>query len=278
MLIFRYSFLLSLIFLFDSCGKAGKERLNVLLVGNSSIYFNNMPKMIEAISSENGVEINTKLIAYGGYSLQDHLQDGILEKMLDSLDWDFVVLNEQSTLGENYIVNGMPRVKESSLFYNTVRELDSQIKESGAETIIISLYPRKNAPNEDGEMLDYSYMKIAEELNIKLSPVSYTWKEFLAREDSWRLYRDDNLHPTPLGSYITANVLFSTITNIKSKPINKEIFGPLIEEYNGFIHQDSIVSLIKMNWSKSKLIAGLAFENVKKLNEAGGYFILEKPN
>ena len=261
-----------------SCTQNDGKEVNILLVGNSSIYYNNMPKMLEAIAAENGVDLHVELIAFGGYTLQDHLNDGIFEKMLDSHRWDFVILNEQSTLGENYVVNGLPRVRESNSFYESVRRMKTKIRSKRAKTIVISLYPRKNAPIEDGQMLDYSYMKIAEELKIRLSPVSYTWKDILKTDSNWQLYKQDNLHPTPLGSYITANVLYSTITNRKSKSIDKEIFGPLIEEFDGFTHQDSIVSLIKLDKSKSRIISEIAFRNVKELQKAGGYFQIKKPS
>lgn len=88
--------------------------------------------MLEYIAHENGQDIKTKLIAYGGYTLQDHLNDGIVEKTLDSVKWDFVILNEQSTLGENYLVDGVHRIRESKSFYGTVRKFVSKINRSGA--------------------------------------------------------------------------------------------------------------------------------------------------
>ncbi|TLF44585.1 SGNH/GDSL hydrolase family protein [Maribacter aurantiacus] len=273
----KLAFTLAVTSLLICCNQSQKESFNILLIGNSSIYFNNMPKMLEFIASENGFRLKTKLLAYGGYTLQDHLNDGRIVQILNSMDWDFVVLNEQSTLGENYSINGFPRVRESFSFYNSVREFDSLIRKTGAQTIIISLYPRKNAPKQDGLMLDYSYMKIARELKILLAPVSETWKAVSNERTGWELYREDNLHPTPLGSYITASVLFSTITKKKSKPLDKEIFGPLIEDFDGFVQKDSIVSLINMDTSKSRFISGIVFKNIEKLNEAGGYFHIEKP-
>lgn len=261
-----------------ACNQNNDEPINVLLVGNSSIYYNNMPEMLEKIAHENGRELKTKLIAFGGYTLRDHLNEGIVEKALDSLNWDFVVLNEQSTFGENYVVNGLQRVRESESFYKTVREFDSLIKKQGAKTVIISLYPRKNVPKIDGEILDYSYMKIAKELDIELSPVSQTWRDIMNVESKWQLYRDDNLHPTPLGSFVTANVIYSTITDSKSKPMNGEITGSFIEEFDGNKRKDSIVPLIKINESRSRTISEKAFENVQKLNKTGGYLNLKKPN
>ncbi|MDO6811309.1 SGNH/GDSL hydrolase family protein [Zobellia galactanivorans] len=261
-----------------ACNRPDTKPLNVLLVGNSSIYYNNMPKMLEYIAHENGKEIRTKLIAFGGYTLQDHLRDGIVEKMLDSLNWDFVILNEQSTLGENYVVDGVRRVKESESFYESVRKFDSIIKKRGAKTVILSLYSRKNAPKIDGEILDYSYMKIARELGIQLSPVSYTWQDILKIRNNWQLYREDNLHPTPLGSYVTANVIYSTLTENKSKSLNGEINGPVIEEFDGNTYQDSIVCLIKIDESKSQIVSEKAYNNVLSLNESGGYFKLKKPD
>jgi len=261
-----------------ACNQNNTEPLNVLLVGNSSIYYNNMPEMLEDIAHKNGREIKTKLIAFGGYTLRDHLNEGVVKKALDSLHWDFVVLNEQSTFGENYVVNGVQRMRESESFYKTVREFDSLIKKRGAKTVIISLYPRNNVPQTDGEILDYSYMKIAKELDIELSPVSQTWRDILNVKSKWQLYRDDNLHPTPLGSFVTASVIYSTITDSKSKPMNGEITGSLIEEFDGIKKKDSIVTLIQIKESKSRIINKIAFENVQKLNESGGYLNLKKPD
>ncbi len=270
-----------MVFLFplvNFCGISNNKTLHVLLIGNSSIYFNNMPKMIEHIAHENGQDINTELIAFGGYTLQDHLIDGTVAKVLNSAHWDYVILNEQSTLGENYVVEGVQRVRESELFYNSVRKFDSIISERGAKTILISLYARKNAPKVDGELLDYSYMKIAKELGIKISPVSQTWRDISKLRSSWQLYRQDNLHPTPLGSFITANVLYSTLTNDKSNSFSGEITAPYTEEFDGTVHKDSIVSLLKIDRSTSELISESAYKNVKRLKESGGYFTLVKPN
>ena len=133
-----------------ACNQNKNGPLNVLLVGNSSIYYNNMPEMLEHIAQENGWELKTQLIAFGGYTLRDHLNDRIFEKTLDSLNWDFVVLNEQSNLGENYVVNCLQRVRESESFYKIVREFDSLIKNLRAKTVIMSLYPRKHVPKTDG--------------------------------------------------------------------------------------------------------------------------------
>ncbi|MBM1107706.1 SGNH/GDSL hydrolase family protein [Aurantibacter crassamenti] len=267
-----------LVWLLTACVQSENKVLNVLLVGNSSIYFNNMPKMLEQIATENGVELRTRLIAYGGYTLQNHLDNGEVDIILDSLKWDYVVLNEQSTLGENYIVNGRPSVRESTSFYKTVRELDSKIKQSKAKTVIISLYARKNAPIQDGEMLDYSYMKIAKELKMSVAPVSTVWREIQEQNSDWQLYCPDNLHPTALGSFVTASVLYSTITGNISKPIEKNLYGTYIEKIDGYEHKDSIVSLIKIDTDKSKIISDFAYKQVYKLHEAGGYLPHQKPN
>ena len=233
--------------------------------------------MLEAIAAANGINLHTKLLAHGGYTLQDHLNDSRLKSILDSISWDYAVLNEQSTLGENHLIDGLPRVRESHSFYESVRKLNAKIVKSGTKPIIISLYPRKNSPSRDGKILDYSYMKIAKELKMKIAPVHSTWKAISNKKENWQLYIDDNLHPTPLGSYITASVLYSTMMNNMSKPMDKEIFGPFVDEFDGYQFNDSIVSLIKMDYAKSKFIAEIAYENVNNLNRAGGYLHLDKP-
>ena len=236
-----------------------------------------MPEMLKVIAAKNQVTINTKLIAHGGYALKNHLKDGFVDKALDSISWDFVVLNEQSMLGTNYVVDGINRIRESPSFYNAVREFDLKIRKNGGKTVIISLYPRNLSPINDIEILKYSYMKIAKELKIILSPVSYAWNDILKSENKWLLYKEDNIHPTPLGSFITASVLYSTITQRKSKVIVGEIKGNLIDELDGVIYQDSVVRLLKIDKLKSKLINDIAYKNVDNLIKAGGYYQLKMP-
>ncbi|PIF00570.1 MAG: hypothetical protein CR994_05755 [Maribacter sp.] len=252
--------------------------MRVLLVGNSSIYFNNMPAMLETIGHENGIDIKTKLIAFGGYTLEDHLYDGIVDKVLDSVKWDFVVLNEQSTLGSKYVVDGIPRVKENATFYKSIRKFDSKIKRNGARTVIISLYPRRNAPEIDGLLLNYCYMKISNELNSIIVPVSYTWSDVSNAKRDWQLYSEDNLHPTSLGSFVTATVLFSALAGKKSKKFNKMIKGNLIDDFDGFSHRDSLVDLIEIDEPTVSLISKMAFKNVDSLSKSGGYFKVALPD
>lgn len=272
-----YFIFLLIIFLTVSCKKNNEKIINVLLIGNSSIYYNNMPKMLESIAYENGVFMKTKLVAKGGYSLQDHWDKGGIEKVLDSLDWDYVILNEQSAFGEAHLVNGEFKVKESLSFYETVRNYDSKIRKKETKMIVLSLYPKKRAPNTDREILDYSYMKIAKELNILIAPVSYVWQDYSNNNNNNELYNEDNSHPSAIGSFITANVLFSTITRDKSVSFSKEIFGPFIQK-NGVVYQDSIVSLLNMDKTTSSLINEVTEKQIKKLNNSGGYFEIERPN
>lgn len=275
--IINRSFLV-LILLCISCNSSKKESMKVLLVGNSSIYFNNMPAMLETIGHENGIDIKTKLIAFGGYTLEDHLYDGIVEKALDSVKWDFVVLNEQSTLGSKYVVDGIPRVKENTTFYESVRKFDLKIKKNGARTVIISLYPRRHAPEIDGLLLNYCYMKIANKLQSIIAPVSYTWSDIMKEREDWQLYREDNLHPTSLGSFVTATVLFSTLSGKKSRVFNKMVVGNLIDDFDGYIQRDSLVDLIKIDQQTVSLISKMAFKNVDSLSKSGGYFKVSLPD
>ena len=66
----------------------------ILFVGNSLTYTNDLPKLVVAFGKENGVEINTTILAYPNYALEDHWNDGQVQKLIAKYKYDFVVIQQ----------------------------------------------------------------------------------------------------------------------------------------------------------------------------------------
>ena len=81
--------------------KSGDNQLvRILFIGNSFTARNDLPGMIRALgaAAKPARIVETSSIVAGGASLRRHWNAGTALKSLQSAHWDFVVLQEQSTL------------------------------------------------------------------------------------------------------------------------------------------------------------------------------------
>ncbi len=79
--------------------RSREQGLRVLFIGNSFTYFNSMPTMVEQLAEENP-RTPRKVLAVqyapGGSHLANAAQDPALLRLITSVHWNIVVLQEQS--------------------------------------------------------------------------------------------------------------------------------------------------------------------------------------
>ena len=68
----RALWILLVVVALSGCGGGGADH-NVLFIGNSYTHFNDLPSIVEEISSANGIAVDTHMIAPGGAFLSEHL-------------------------------------------------------------------------------------------------------------------------------------------------------------------------------------------------------------
>ena len=56
-------------------GKNEKKSLNILLIGNSHTYFNDMPLMVQRRAEADGYDCRVVMIAHGGWYLSQHVEE-----------------------------------------------------------------------------------------------------------------------------------------------------------------------------------------------------------
>src|SRR6266480_3817529 len=81
------------------------EPIRVLFVGNSFTFFNNMPEMLKvlAASHQGGPRFETRMVVAPGATLQQLWDRGEARRVIKSSRWDFVVLQEQTSLGSVFL-------------------------------------------------------------------------------------------------------------------------------------------------------------------------------
>src|SRR5688572_20830144 len=133
--------------------RGAKTDLSVLFIGNSFSARNELPGLIAKMAAVKGKRIHHKLISAGGASLRRHWNAASARKEIANGRYDYVVLQEQSTLP----------IKNAERFYENVRLFDEAVKAAGAKTMLYMTWARQNA-SESQKELTAAYSTIGREL------------------------------------------------------------------------------------------------------------------
>ncbi len=183
----------------------------VLFIGNSYTYVNDLPGTFAKLAESGGHPVQTDMLAEGGWALSDHLRSAKTVSKLGEKEWDYVVLQEQS------LTPASPSAR-TQLMYPAARSLVSSIQASGATPIFFLTWAHHDGWPDQG--LDYEnlqfalnkgYMDVANELNMAVAPVGPAWISAVWENPSLPLWQDDNSHPSEQGTYLTACVFYATI-------------------------------------------------------------------
>jgi hypothetical protein len=193
--------------------------MNVLFIGNSFTSRNDLPGLVARLAEAAGDHLDHQLISRGGASLRMHLNKGDALALMSRTRFDYVVLQEQSTLP----------IKSAKRMHESVREFDKAIKESGAKTGLYMTWARAHSPQNQTAITD-AYTIIARELDATLIPAGLAWQRFLAKHDRPVLHDRDQSHPTLAGSYLSACVAFAALFNRSLKGLSVTVPGLTLEE------------------------------------------------
>ena len=183
--------------------------LNVLFIGNSFTARNDVPALVAALAAAAGTTMSHRLISAGGASLRMHWNKGEAPKAIREGGYDYVVLQEQSTLP----------IKNAARFHENVRLFDEEIKAAGSKTVLYMTWARQHAPESQKAIAD-AYNSIGDELGAIVVPVGLAWQNFLSKHDKPVLHDRDQSHPTLAGSYLAACVFLAVL--LKAKPLGIE--------------------------------------------------------
>lgn len=183
--------------------------VRVLFVGNSFTHGNDMPRMVMAIGEAQGTTIDVEMIAPGGRHLIEHAGDQDVTQLLESGDFDYVVLQEQSE------IPGVPS-RFASESIPAGRRIAQLAEVAGTEVIVYQTWAHWNGNAYTGhdsyeamqQQIILSYDALAAAIGAEVAPVGMAWR---LASPSESLYAADGRHASPAGSYLAALVLTTTI-------------------------------------------------------------------
>jgi hypothetical protein len=173
----------------------------VLFIGNSLTSVNDVPGLVEALSIAGRRRIVCKTVAFGGYSLEDHWNRGDAQRAIAEGGWSIVVLQQ-----------GPSSLPESrALLVDYVRRFSQESKRIGATTALYMVWPAAER-SADFDGVRTSYADAARAVGGIFLPAGEAWRAAWKWNAQLELYGADGFHPTPLGSYLAALVIYQRLS------------------------------------------------------------------
>ena len=137
------------------------------------------------------------MVAVGGFSLEDHWNQGDAQRTIANGRWNFVVLQQ-----------GPSALLESRrLLVEYARRFGEVIRKTGARPALYMVWPSRDR-RQDYSGVSQSYRAAAKAVNGLILPAGDAWSLVLQRRRELALYSDDGLHPTVAGTYLAALVIY----------------------------------------------------------------------
>ncbi|HVP89391.1 MAG TPA: hypothetical protein VMU79_15080 [Casimicrobiaceae bacterium] len=203
----------------------------ILFIGNSYTSRNNLPRLVAelAAAADPPQQVEFALVFSGGASLRRHWNAGRAQELLQAKTWDYIVLQEQSTLP----------IKNRQRYHDNVRLFAGLIAERGAKTLLYLTWSRQAAP-ETQEAITRGVYDIAHEINARVVPVGLAWHRALDEIPGLQLYTSDGSHPTPDGSFLAACMFHVML-------------------FDGEPHGELVAGALKLDWSIASRLQAVAW-------------------
>lgn len=193
------------------CSATGPSS-HVLFIGNSYTTENNLSRLFADLSNAGRHPVAVDVVAVGGATLAQHLKSPDAPGRIASRSWDVVVLQEQS------ILPAIPSQRTTGM-YPAVRQLVQKARNAGARPVLLLTWGRRDGLPDAGfnsydamqAQLTKGYQGIADELGVTVAPAGEAWSREVAQGRGQVLWQADGSHPSLVGSYLTACVLYATI-------------------------------------------------------------------
>jgi len=189
--------------------------MNVLFLGNSYTYYNDLPELFRTLCAENGKNIQVFSVTAPGRRLEENLSQDQHALQLDTLlqerHYDLCILQEQSVLPMVYF----------DAYLNALTQLRKRMEHHVDQFLLYATWGRKegeqflqenhlNNPQMTA-MLYSAFSSVSKLTGIPLSPVGLHFHDLYASDQGPDLYDPDKTHPSYAGSCLAALVHYKAV-------------------------------------------------------------------
>ena len=208
------------------------EPLRFLFLGNSLMYYNDMPDIFAEIAKEQGKDVYVKSVTKGSATVSDFASPSTevgaqALPLLKNEKWDYVVIEPSRRISPYE-----DTVKK--LEFDSAKTIRTLAAAAGAKTVLYAVWG-----NNNGSVVEYNatggvstaevsthsmgraqHTKFMEDTSAELAgilgdvPVAhagYAFENCIAADPSLNLYYTDERHPSLEGSWLAACVIYDTV-------------------------------------------------------------------
>jgi len=172
--------------------------IRVLFIGNSLVYVNDLPGMLQAMAQTSVPRIRSDKVAIPDATLQEQWERGDALRAIRNGAWDYVVLQERSGL----LFTDRPRMA------HYVQLFDTEIRRQGAQTILFMTWADEGRQTDGIEIARAYAEAAASTCGAIVAPVGIAFQTAEAEHPTETLYASDKHHAGPAGTYLAAAVFY----------------------------------------------------------------------
>lgn len=189
------------------------ESLRVLFIGNSLTYSNDLPGMLRELLRHEGIDAVTAALAEPDFGLEDHWERRTTHDRIAE-GWDVVVMQQGPSATE-----GRPSLIEFA------ERFAGPIRDAGAIPALYMVWPAE-VRSFDFQGVSDSYAAAADRIDGLLFPAGEAWLDARELDEDIALYGADRFHPSVLGSYLAALVMYEQLTGADARQLATSAPGP----------------------------------------------------
>ncbi|XOV92692.1 MAG: hypothetical protein ACFHWX_21110 [Bacteroidota bacterium] len=196
-------------------GQVKKDPVRILFVGNSFTYYFNLSQVVESMALSQEVELYTRQSTVGGSSLKQHWNQERgtqTRKLLDSLEWDYVVLNNHS----------LSTIENPDEFLEYSMKFADLVRSKGAKPVFMQTWAYKSNPLMSRTIIP-AYAELARLTNVHMVPCGELFDEARKWRPDLDLFSDDK-HPSANATYMLGLAFFKYFTGLATSEISNRIW------------------------------------------------------
>jgi Domain of unknown function (DUF4886) len=211
----------------------------ILFVGNSYLYYNDsVHNHVRRIAEENGphrpVDYQYKSATIGGARLSHHFIESLLQPGRLGVDEPFDLVVLQGGSGE--VLTSRSRLA----FSNEAAEIAAKVRRTNAEVALYMTHayvkPHKDYDPDLIDKIVSTYVKTGNELGALVIPVGLAFELAYQRRPDIVLHKPfDGTHPSMLGTYLAACVVYASVYQKPVANIEYNYFGAVGEDDARFL-------------------------------------------
>lgn len=214
--------------------------MRILFLGNSLVFFNDLPGVLEQLMKAAGKEVYVQSVTKGSATISDFTDESTVvgQKALPLLQnerWDYVIIEPsrritpfEATVREAELASAK-KIREYALraggdvlLYSVWGNNNGKVHEFYAESPIrierVATHPMERKAHT--AFLQRTNAAFSVELGgVKIAEVGYAFENLICAHPEINPYHADHRHPCPEGTYLAACVIYETIFGESVKPI-----------------------------------------------------------